>query len=375
MSLLMQLMRDPFFSNKQVLIVDSSLKDKNDRTWCFWEKESGIFEPIVIQQWQQLEFFAAAFSSQLKISPYRYKMIRGIDFYNHVLQAAKNCGNIHFHIGHVSAVNNEGDKGFAVIDGKKVYASYVFNSIVFDAPEFYSSLARSKKCFLLLQHFKGWLVETQEPCFDVQKARFMDFRISQQKGTAFMYVLPLSNTKALVEYTLFTPEVLEQEVYDKELANYINRYITTETYEVRESEYGVIPMTDHVFPQQNGRIIYIGTAGGQTKPSSGFTFRFIQKQSVQLAQALRQEKPLSLYSSFADKKFRLYDSILLRVLSSNKMGGDAIFARLFQKNTARKILSFLDNETSIWEDAGIIASMPSRIFLPAAWREIRKRLR
>ena len=72
----------------------------------------------------------------------------------------------------------------------------VFNSI-------YEPHDATPKTIRLLQHFKGWVIETNEPSFDPNKATMMDFRVSQQHGTTFAYVLPFSATSALVEYTLF----------------------------------------------------------------------------------------------------------------------------------------------------------------------------
>ena len=34
---------DSFFSKKSILLLDKSDKSQNDRTWCFWEKDTGPF--------------------------------------------------------------------------------------------------------------------------------------------------------------------------------------------------------------------------------------------------------------------------------------------------------------------------------------------
>jgi lycopene beta-cyclase len=48
------------------------------------------------------------------------------------------------------------------------------------------------------------------------------------------------------------------------------------------------------------------------------------------------------------------------------MKGDEIFARIFQKNPAERVLQFLDNESSLGDDLQIMRSVPSSVFLPAA---------
>ena len=53
----------------------------------------------------------------------------------------------------------------------------------------------------------------------------MDFRVEQNKGTSFVYVLPITKNKALIEYTLFSENILQQHEYDASLENYIHSYL------------------------------------------------------------------------------------------------------------------------------------------------------
>ncbi len=62
---------------KKILVIDREQKNKNDRTWCFWEKGESAFESIVHRHWQKVWFHGTNFSEWLNISPYQYKMIRG----------------------------------------------------------------------------------------------------------------------------------------------------------------------------------------------------------------------------------------------------------------------------------------------------------
>ena len=79
--------------------------------------------------------------------------------------------------------------------------------------------------------------------------------------------------------------------------------------------------------------------------------------------------PLHMQSIFG-KRFHLYDSILLNVIQSKKMGGDKIFAQLFKKNSPQTILKFLDNETNFREELKIMNSVSLSAFLPAMIRQI-----
>ncbi|HSU49808.1 MAG TPA: lycopene cyclase family protein, partial [Segetibacter sp.] len=198
LSLLMRFMQHSAFEEKKILVVDKAPKNKNDRTWCFWEKQPGVFEKIVHHQWQQVKFHSAFIDSLLDLTPYTYKMIRGIDFYNYVYSEASNHKNIEFLYGNVQAVGNAGNEGMVVVDGEQYTARYVFNSIQFNK----SAVPPGK--YYLLQHFKGFVIETEAKHFNPSQATLMDFRVSQSSGTSFVYVLPTSENKALVEYTLFS---------------------------------------------------------------------------------------------------------------------------------------------------------------------------
>lgn len=377
LSLLMRMMQNPFFDNKKILVIDKQQKNKNDRTWCFWEKDADIFEPIVYHRWPQLNFYSNTFSSSLHITPYQYKMIRGIDFYNHVLQCASSKKNIVFLYDDVKKLYSENNKGFAETSSGIFSAEYVFSSLLNDDFSFMLKKENNQKpkgIYTLLQHFKGWVIETDTDVFDANAATFMDFRVPQQYGTTFVYVLPVSPRKALVEYTLFNEEILPHEKYDEALRDYIKNYLNINSYAITEEEYGIIPMSNFCFKEQNENVINLGMAGGQTKASSGFTFKFIQKQTRNIIEQLQQQQPLHLSATFAKKKFDFYDSVLLHVLHYDKMNGDEIFSRIFKKNKPQLVLRFLDNETTIGEDVKILSSLPSSIFFPAGVKEIKKKM-
>ena len=83
LSLLVRMLKSGHFNNKDFLLIDRDQKISNDRTWCFWETGKGFFEEIVYSQWERLQFYGKDFETTLDIAPYKYKMIRGIDFYEY----------------------------------------------------------------------------------------------------------------------------------------------------------------------------------------------------------------------------------------------------------------------------------------------------
>ena len=368
LSLLRRMMIHPFFSSKKILLIDKEQKNNNDRTWCFWEKQPGLFEEIVYHRWQQIDFYSDEFSARYDLVPYQYKMIRGIDLYTTVLNKAKRHSNIHILQAELRDIISNENYTVAKTNDKEFFADHIFNSIIFN--DWKQEALQQKNIHVLLQHFKGWLIETDKNVFDERIANFMDFRMSQDKGTAFVYVLPITENKALVEYTLFSENILEQHEYDAALENYIHETLNVKKYTIAHVEFGIIPMTNHHFSKGEGRIINIGTAGGQTKGSSGYTFQFIQKHSDKIIDGLVQGKDPLHIQSFFEKRFHFYDSILLNVLQNKKLKGAKIFAQLFKKNSAQTILKFLDNETTFKEELKIMNSVSLSAFLPAMLKEM-----
>ena len=366
LSLAMRLIHEDQPEPFRLVLLERSDKTKNDRTWCFWEQSSGYFEELVYCRWKKLDFFSHHFSGPLSMGGYEYKMIRGIDFYQYCLERLRSHPRVEWISGAVRQMEaRDGSVWVELEDGStRVWEQAMgFNSI--PAPR-----VRQAGDIVLLQHFKGWRIRTEKPVFEAGRATLMDFRISQEPGTSFVYVLPLSTTEALVEYTLFTDALLPPDAYDEMLDRYCRGTLQLTQFEVLEEEFGIIPMTNLNYPASIKGIIQLGTAGGQTKASSGYTFQFVQKQSDALARSLAagQWPPKT---GTVPWRFRFYDHTLLYVLHEKSLPGSRVFAQLFQRNPADRVLRFLDNETSPGQELKILASLPTMPFLKAAIRKRR----
>ncbi len=366
LSLLYTILHQPTLTDKKILVLDRDQKTENDRTWCFWEKNPGLFEPIVYHKWDNLIFKTEKFTKQFHLEDYSYKMIRGIDFYENVLTFAKRFSNIEFVYGAIETFTEENDNASVTVDGIKYNADYIFNS---------TSLLHPKidKSNTLLQHFEGWVIKTDVPKFDKNVGTLMDFSVGQENGATFMYVLPTSETEALIEYTLFSPELLKKEEYKKAIKKYLKEDLTIDNYEIQHTEFGVIPMTMAKFERfkaLNSRIINIGTAGGFTKASSGYTFQFIQKNSAEIVNRLLENKSPAKELSLSDKIFNWYDRTLLEVLISKKATGKEIFSTMFGKLNPTKIIPFLGNESSLITDIQIMKTLPIFTFLKAGIKQL-----
>jgi lycopene beta-cyclase len=354
---LFEMIQSGQFSDKKILLIDSDLKNKNDRTWCFWDSEN-LFDEIISKKWQKAWFKNESFINQLDLNPYEYKMIRSADFYKLIFDKIAKQPNIEIFQDEVTDFSELGKHCVVKTKTKSFTCNQVFNSI------FNPELVKSQTKFpLVQQHFIGWFIKSKEAVFTENCPTFMDFSVEQKGNTRFMYVLPTSSTEALLEYTLFSKDLLSKQEYEIEIKNYIQKLGITE-YEIVEKEQGNIPMTCFPFWKNNSKnIINIGSVGGWSKASTGYTFKNSVKKSKELVQFLKHESDFTKFHKI--NKFWFYDLLLIDILYRTNQHGSAIFSSMFKTGKAALIFKFLDEETSFWEDLQVIWMCPKGLFIKA----------
>lgn len=358
------LAQDDYFASSSILIIDRDTKTTNDRTWCFWEKGEGKFDQLLHKSWPSIHFAGKNFNHSTSISPYHYKMLKGIDFYDHYLNKIKKHSNITWIKDRVILIEESEQKVLVTAQNGFFTGAKVFNSWLN-----HQNVTTQKKYPLLQQHFVGWFVKTEKAIFKSEEATFMDFSIPQKGNTRFMYVLPFSETEALLEYTLFSENTLEKSEYEDGIRDYLEQNLENIAFEITDVEQGNIPMTCYGFHEHNSdSIINIGIAGGWAKPSTGFTFFNTSKKVSALVQHLKKDKPLSKF--YKRNKFWYYDLLLLDILHRKNHLGSSIFESMFLKRKPQLILKFLDEETSLWEDLKIISACPKMPFIKALFRRL-----
>lgn len=353
--------------DRRVLILEPDAKDKNDRTWCFWECRPGPFEHIVQHHWQRLWFHQGNFSKLLDLGDYTYKVIRSANFYQEVKSKIAAFPNVEWLHTPVDMLRNI-EAGVAVTAGGQQFsADWCINSVYRGAPP------DKQKVNYLDQHFRGWFVRTENDTFDEGQATMMDFRTPQQGEFRFLYVLPFSTREALIEVAVFSNQHLDAEGYDKILARYMQEHLPqTRGYEVTETEQGNIPMTDFDFPRQEGRIVHIGMAGGDTRASTGYTFWNIQQRVDRIVRQLEQHGSVTDDEPWARRRSRYYDTLMLRVLHQQLHPGDELFRQLFERNPTPRLLAFLNAETTLPQEFALMSTTPIGKFLAAMGGELRR---
>lgn len=354
---------DRFFDDKTIVIIDKTKDKGNDRTWCFWESARGEWDDILHKEWKTIYFGSDYYSKKNDISPYTYKMLRSESFYKKLWHTINEKSNISFRQAEVTSIDSMEYGALITTKSESFEASKVFNSLMLT--ETYKTQSQYP---VLQQHFIGWFIKTETHQFDDGVATFMDFKIPQNGNTRFMYILPTSKTEALFEYTLFSKDLLEKQEYENAIKNYLdNKGI--KNYSIIETEMGAIPMTCYEFSKQNSEhILNIGTAGGWTKASTGYTFMNTTKKTKALVEFLKTESNVSKFST--RNKFWYYDLLMLDVLAEDNSYGSKLFSSLFKNTKTTTILKFLDEETSLTEDLKILISVPTLRFSKTLFKRL-----
>ena len=353
--------KDRFFEQKTFAVIDPSPKGVNDKTWCFWEQGNGKWDDIIFKTWQKGLFISSEKNIELQLLPYSYKMLRALDFYNFVKSRLKDSPNITFIKDEIETIDEASCIAYGTTNSYS--ALHIFDSRL--SPSYLNDTTYST----IFQHFKGWIIKTKESLFDPESFTMMDYRLKYKGSTSFTYILPFSETEALVEYTFFTPFLTEEGIYDQQLKIYLEDLLKLKDYTISETEKGIIPMTDYPFHKDTTfKITKIGTAGSWVKGSSGYSFKHTEKKVAQIVSNIK--KGLDPGAELTSKKFRFFDSIFLDVLSRNNEMGEDIFTKLYSKNTPQEIFKFLDEETRLSEDLKVMFSLYHPQFIKSFFRKI-----
>lgn len=364
--LLKAIREDSFFNEKSILIIEKEIRNVNDRTWSYWESPNGSFDSILSKKWSKANFCSEDFDSDFDLNPYQYKMLRSAGFYQSIRNKYSKLKNTIFLHAEVKNIDSKNIVTEVITSEGKFQSKKVFNSLFDPKP-----MINQKKYPVLQQHFVGWFIKTKKPSFDSSKVFFMDFNIPQVQETRFIYVLPIDKHNALVEYTLFSENLLHFDDYETGIKAYLDSKGITE-YEIKEKEQGNIPMTCFPFEKLNCRsLLHIGTAGGWTKASTGYTFMNTRRNIERLIPFLKTGAGLNTFT--IKNRFRFYDLLFLDVLNRYNARGSKLFTRMFEKNPPVRIFRFLDEKTNFIEEFKIMASfsLTQKIwFLKALFKRI-----
>ena len=242
------------FKNKTLAIIEPRVEYKRDKTWSFWKIFPHNFDDCVKKNWKNFSINIPNKTNFLECKKYPYQSIDSGLFYKKINETLEKNKNINF-FKSISDINSEN--------------SFIFNSV----PQL------KKNNNDLWQHFCGVEIETKNNFFDDEIFNLMDFDCEQRTSVHFFYTLPFTKNKALVETTWLSVMNNDSEKdYQNQIKKYLENHLNLRDYKINYKEEGAIPL---FYPSNNSENnkINIGTAGGMTRLSTGYTFLNIQEHS------------------------------------------------------------------------------------------------
>lgn len=350
-------------NGKQILILDQTT-NSTDKTWCYWEQGKGRYDALLLASWTKGWFIGANQKRECLQSKLVYKSINSATLRNHLLEKISDDPNITYRVEKVNGFSDHAHHVEVVTEANQYVTKKLFNSIPKTTVNFGNTP-------LLLQHFEGWFIQSAQLPFRKDEMILMDFSVAQKQSTRFMYVLPFSDTRALIEYTLFSPSLIDKTEYEDEIRAYLTQHGITD-FEIEKTESGVIPMTVFPFWKANTKnVLNIGTAGGWTKPGTGYTFMRAMQLSAELVTDLKNNNT-DFSKFFKPNRFLWYDRLLIEVLYANNAIGEKLFTALFTRVNPVSVLGFLQQKTNFFKELPILLACPPFPFLKAAWRSVKR---
>ena len=342
--------------SKTAIIIEPRGAYEHDRTWCFWAQRRHRLSPIVSKSWSKWHISTPGKLIEHTGHRLSYQQIRSADFYAASVAAIARAPNIELRR------NTKAGAVVATRDGVRIEtdAGRISARLVIDTrprpPE--SDTAT------LWQIFSGGDLETRHACFDPSQAGLMQNMSSDSAGLKFIYVLPTTPRRALVQTTRFAldkaaPETLDRE-FERDLAALIDGPVT-----IQRRERGCLPMGQTPQkPDASATVIDAGQAAGALRASSGYGFMRIQSWAhsavcrIASGRAPISKPPGSLFE-------RKMDSIFLTALARSPEAAAGWFVRLAMQLSGDEFGRFMSETASARLWLRVVSALPKTPFLHA----------
>ncbi|MBE7157384.1 MAG: hypothetical protein INR62_02915 [Rhodospirillales bacterium] len=355
----------------RVELLDARTDFVREQRWCFWRdgRETVPDLPISAEWlgWQvadQRQSICHAAPSCV------YSHVHAHEFFGRFHARLADDPQVGVRLGcRVLSVERRSGRTFRVqTSGGELLADAVIDARHEGAPSYERTIANVPG--LLWQTFRGRVVEFAIPCLNPATVTFMDFRVSMAgAGLAFVYVLPFTKTRALVEAV-----VLDCARADAPRLDAILEAYSEERFggggEILAVEEGVLPMTSRSFMSRGtNHSLCLGVGGGAARPSSGYAFANILRAVRRTAGALCAGQP-QWQPRFA-WKYRVLDALFLRLLRTDPAGARHAFMAMFAGVEPARLVRFLTEASSLRDDLAVGFALPKAafcktVFLPRA---------
>jgi len=343
----------------KVLIIEQRKSYSNDRTWCFWNIANPKYQSLANHAWSTFEVVNNKHSSEFDCSQHQYLMLESHRFYEDALTKIGSNSNIQLMLGEeLLSIPVKTEHGWHI---KTANFELTAKLVVDTRPPKNISHTDS----VLWQSFVGYEIETKVDYFSPEKLILMDFDHTFKQGLAFIYILPTTKNKALIEYTVFSENLMTQQQLIESLKKYIAQNIDGSLYKIVRVEHGVLPMGNKLEARnKDPSYLFAGLFAGAARPSSGYAFQRIQSWADQCARSIATKN--RLYAFPTERVLQSFmDGLFLNVIKKNPSMAASLFADLFSNCDLTSVVKFMSDQASTHDYLRIIRSLPPRPFIKA----------
>lgn len=339
-------------SDLSVRVIEPRPEYIDDRAWSFWRTRPDPFEDCVRKQWASWTVQGDNGKTLRTSSTMRYQTVESGAFYGLARERIDQGKATSLSMGVTANDVIRTGTGWRIdTDAGALTAATVVDT------------RPPRRVPTYGQFFLGREIETERPVFDPDTVQLMHFRRARSTGVDFVYILPFSAHRALVEVTSFAPQNPGHHVFTGWLEEEIAALDPGKTETIR-TEAGALPMEAGFTDPVPEGVIRMGLGGGAARPSTGYAFARNQMQADQIASALvggyvpntGLDGPIT----------RFMDRVFLQVLTAEPDRGPALFETLFRNAPHDRLERFLSGSTSTADRVSVMASLPPLPFLHAA---------
>jgi lycopene beta-cyclase len=333
---------------------------ENDRTWCFWGDDKTPFALQAQHQWSTFKVVNADVVVQVDCAGTPYRMLAAEQFYAAAVAALAAVPQMHLHMK--SPVVSEPQFSNGRWHLMTPMGTFSAKMLVDTRP----LRITVKENALLWQSFYGFEIESAQPVFEPHCAELMNFSTAKPECVAFTYMLPLSRTRALIEFTVFAVAPVTVEALTVDLENAIAQRLKGAAFTVRRSEQGVLPMglNSPVGPCSGDEpsCARVGLFAGAARPATGYAFQRIQRWATDCARAIANDR-LPIGHPKDPVLQTWMDTLFLKVLRHQPHLAPALFMAMFSQVASRRVIRFLGDGGSLVDYMAMAWALPSRPFL------------
>lgn len=346
----------------KTLLLEQRVIYENDRTWCFWGDKQTPFAHLTQHQWTEVNVQSGEKSALIDCSLAPYHILSGGCFYSHTIESIKKNSLLELKAGVTVLTDPE-------YHDNKWHLHTSFGQVVTKAIVDTRPIAiDTMNATLLWQSFLGYEIECEDIVFNPRTAHLMDFCESNSDYVGFTYLLPLSETKALIEFTVFAKKPYFKDELINQLNNSVSHYIKDKFYKVVRTESGLIPMGLSQNPvsfntsKSNSGYVRVGVNAGAARPATGYAFQRIQLWAAQCAQSIKRTGlPIShRQDSWLQRNM---DYLFLNVIGNNPILGPDLLMDLFSKTEHKRLIRFLSDKPQLFDYISVIKALPSMPFI------------